>query len=181
MLVSARVWQPTVLTSEFVGPLTIAEPGQAATISANWRHAQTQVHGLPTSPESVSIKIEQLVVDRATAARSCSRRRARSRRPHDVRHGQRQSGDRDGAEARPPPRRRTWHPAAGDSGQRRHHRGAARAEGFCAASPGRSGCANCRPQAAASRSRARGCSRATRSPMASGTLGLSRRPARRRA
>ena len=29
MLVSARVWQPTVLTTEIVGPLTIAEPGQA--------------------------------------------------------------------------------------------------------------------------------------------------------
>ena len=29
MLVSAHVWQPTVLTTEFAGPLTIAEPGQA--------------------------------------------------------------------------------------------------------------------------------------------------------
>ena len=34
MLVSAQVWQPTVLTTEFVGPLTIAEPGKAVTISA---------------------------------------------------------------------------------------------------------------------------------------------------
>ena len=65
MLVSATVWQPTVLTTEFVGPLTVAEPGQAVTISANWRHAQTKVHGLPTSPESVSIVVEQPVVDRA--------------------------------------------------------------------------------------------------------------------
>jgi hypothetical protein len=65
MLVSAHVWQPTGLTTEFAGPVTIAEPGQAVTISANWRHAQTKVHGLPTSPESVSIEIEQAVVDRA--------------------------------------------------------------------------------------------------------------------
>jgi hypothetical protein len=65
MLVSAQVWRPTQLTTEVVGPLTIAEPGQAATISANWRHAQTKVHGLPTSPESVSIQIEQIAVDRA--------------------------------------------------------------------------------------------------------------------
>jgi hypothetical protein len=65
MLVSAHVWQPTVLTTEFAGPVTIAEPGQAVTISANWRHAQTKVHGLPTSPESVSIEVEQPIVDRA--------------------------------------------------------------------------------------------------------------------
>jgi hypothetical protein len=65
MLVSAHVWQPTVLTTEFVGPLTIAEPGQAVKISANWQHAQTQVHGLPVSPESVSINLDRLVVDRA--------------------------------------------------------------------------------------------------------------------
>ena len=73
MLVSAQVWQPTVLTTEFTGPLTIAEPGQPLTISANWRHAQTKVHGLPTSPESVSIAVEQPVVDRAGAAKTCSR------------------------------------------------------------------------------------------------------------
>ncbi len=66
MLVSAEVWQPTVLTAEFVGPLTIAERGQAATISTNWRHAQTKVHGLPTAPESVSILVEQPVVNRAS-------------------------------------------------------------------------------------------------------------------
>ena len=65
LLISARIWQPTVLTSELIGPLTIAEPGKAATISANWRRAQTQVRGLPTSPENVAIKIEQPVVDRA--------------------------------------------------------------------------------------------------------------------
>ena len=65
MVVSAQVWQPTVLTTEFVGPLTIAEPGQAPTMTANWRHAQTKLHGLPTSPESVSIQIEAPVVDRA--------------------------------------------------------------------------------------------------------------------
>ena len=59
MLVSAHLWQPTVLTTEFAGPLTIAEPGQPPTISANWRHAQTKLHGLPTSPESVSIEIER--------------------------------------------------------------------------------------------------------------------------
>ena len=68
MLVTAQVWQPTQLTTEVVGPLTIAEPDQPVTITANWSHAQTKVHGLPTSPESVTIRVEQAVVDRANGA-----------------------------------------------------------------------------------------------------------------
>jgi hypothetical protein len=39
MLVSAHLWQPTSLTTEFTGPLTIAEPGQPPTISAKWQKA----------------------------------------------------------------------------------------------------------------------------------------------
>ncbi|MEI8151581.1 MAG: DUF2125 domain-containing protein [Hyphomicrobiales bacterium] len=68
MLVSAHLWQPTVLTTEFTGPLTIAEPGQPPTISATWRHAQTKVHGLPTSPESVAVELMEPVVDRTGGA-----------------------------------------------------------------------------------------------------------------
>jgi hypothetical protein len=68
MLVSAHLWQPTVLTTEITAPLTIAEPGQPATITANWRHAQTKVHGLPTSPESVAIELVEPVVDRTGGA-----------------------------------------------------------------------------------------------------------------
>ena len=68
IVVSAHLWQPTVLTTEFNGPLTIAEPGQPPMISANWRHAQTTVHGLPTSPESVAIQIMEPVVDRTAGA-----------------------------------------------------------------------------------------------------------------
>ena len=64
MVVTAQVWQPTVLTTEFVGPLTVAEPGQAPFATATWQHAQTQVHGLPISPESVTISLQQPVVDR---------------------------------------------------------------------------------------------------------------------
>lgn len=62
-LVTAQVFEPTVLTSEFTGPLTIGQPGQAATVAANWRAAQSQVHGLPTSPERVVIGVEQPTVD----------------------------------------------------------------------------------------------------------------------
>jgi len=65
MLITAHIWQPTVLTTDFVGPLTIAEPNQETQITATWQWAQTQVHGLPTSPEDVSIKVEQPLVNRA--------------------------------------------------------------------------------------------------------------------
>jgi hypothetical protein len=64
MVVTARLWQPTVLTTEFTGPLTVAEPGQSPFATANWKHAQTQVHGLPTSPETVTVSFQQPVVDR---------------------------------------------------------------------------------------------------------------------
>ena len=69
LLISARVWQPTVLTSEFVGPVTVAEPGQPASFSANWRQARSEVHGLPTSPESVAIRIEEPAVHREPGGR----------------------------------------------------------------------------------------------------------------
>jgi hypothetical protein len=65
LLISAQVWQPTVLTSQVIGPLTIAEPGQAVSLAAHWSLARTEVRGLPTSPERVSIKIEGPVIDRA--------------------------------------------------------------------------------------------------------------------
>lgn len=59
MLVSAQIWRPTVLTTEFVGPLTVAEPGQPVMMTANWSRAQTEVHGLPASPESVAVRIDR--------------------------------------------------------------------------------------------------------------------------
>jgi hypothetical protein len=63
MLVSGHLWQPTVLITDFNGPLTIAEPGQPPAISANWRQARSTLHGLPTSPESASIEVIDPVVD----------------------------------------------------------------------------------------------------------------------
>jgi hypothetical protein len=64
MHVSARLWQPTVLVTRVEGPLTVAEPGQPVTISANWRQAQSTVRGLPTAPERLSFSVEQPVVAR---------------------------------------------------------------------------------------------------------------------
>jgi len=68
MRVSGHLWQPTVLMTDFTGPLTIAELGQSPVISANWRQARTTLHGLPTSPESVSIEAIHPVVDGAAGA-----------------------------------------------------------------------------------------------------------------
>jgi hypothetical protein len=63
ILVSASVLQPTVLNSEIIGPVTVADPGQPPHVAAKWRRAQTQVQGLPTSPQQVSIVIDEPVVD----------------------------------------------------------------------------------------------------------------------
>jgi hypothetical protein len=68
ILITARVWRPTLLTSEIAGPLTITDPDQSATITANWKHAQTEVRGLPTSPEQVIIKLDHPVMERAAGA-----------------------------------------------------------------------------------------------------------------
>jgi hypothetical protein len=65
MLVTASVWQPTVLTTEFAGPMTVAESGRPVAATATWQHAQSQVRGLPTSPESVSFDVDHPVVVRA--------------------------------------------------------------------------------------------------------------------
>jgi len=64
MVVSAQVWQPTILTTEFTGPLTVADPGQPPFVTVTWQYAQTQLHGLPVSPESASIRLDRPVVDR---------------------------------------------------------------------------------------------------------------------
>src|SRR5688572_8797389 len=66
ILITARIWQPTLLRSEITGPLTITEQGQSATITANWRHAQTEVRGLPTAPEQMTIVIDQPTVERTS-------------------------------------------------------------------------------------------------------------------
>jgi hypothetical protein len=64
MLVTAHLWQPTVLTTDFIGPLTIADPGPDTRITATWKRAQSEVHGLPTSPETVSFRVDQPLVNR---------------------------------------------------------------------------------------------------------------------
>ena len=67
ILITAKIWQPTLLTTEITGPLTIADPGQPPTITATWRHAQSEVRGIPTDPEQVILVFDQPVVERIAA------------------------------------------------------------------------------------------------------------------
>jgi hypothetical protein len=64
ILIAAKVYQPQTLTSRFNGPLTIAEPGHAATIVANWKFGQSRVAGTPAAPERVSVVFDSPTVDR---------------------------------------------------------------------------------------------------------------------
>src|SRR5262249_23040780 len=67
LVVVSQVYQPTLLISEFSGPMTIAEPGQPPSYIANWALGQSSVRGTQVAPERVSI-----VVDRPTVARAGS-------------------------------------------------------------------------------------------------------------
>ena len=44
MLAAAQIYQPSLLISEFKGPLTVAAPGQPPSIIADWKLGQTSVH-----------------------------------------------------------------------------------------------------------------------------------------
>ncbi|HLA20227.1 MAG TPA: DUF2125 domain-containing protein [Pseudolabrys sp.] len=66
ILIAAQIYQPTLLISEFHGPLTIADPGQAPNIVVNWKLAQSSVRGTPAAPERVSLVFDRPVVDRVS-------------------------------------------------------------------------------------------------------------------
>jgi len=62
----AQVWRPTVLVGDVVGPVTVAEPGQAPSFIANWASARMRVNGLPPNPEALSINVERPHLDRGS-------------------------------------------------------------------------------------------------------------------
>jgi hypothetical protein len=68
MLVAAQIYDPTLLISEFHGPLTIADPGQPPTIVVNWKLFQSSVRGTPALPERVSLVLDRPVADRMNGA-----------------------------------------------------------------------------------------------------------------
>ena len=59
IVLRGEVWQPTTLTADFTGPMTIADLGKAPTVTANWKSARTQVHGIPAEPEHATIALEE--------------------------------------------------------------------------------------------------------------------------
>jgi hypothetical protein len=66
ILVAAQVYQPTLLLSEFHGPLTVATPGQAPELVVNWKLFQSSVRGTPSAPERVSLVLDKPVLDGMT-------------------------------------------------------------------------------------------------------------------
>ncbi|HVY07427.1 MAG TPA: DUF2125 domain-containing protein [Burkholderiales bacterium] len=64
-LVAAQIYQPTLLISEFAGPVTVAESGRAPNLVANWKLAQSSVSWLPRAPERVSLVFDYPVLTRA--------------------------------------------------------------------------------------------------------------------
>lgn len=64
ILVAAQIYQPTLLISEFHGPLTVADPGKSPDFVMNWKLAQSSVRGTPNAPERVSVVFDRPVLDR---------------------------------------------------------------------------------------------------------------------
>lgn len=77
ILVVAQVYEPTLLISEFHGPLTIADPGQAPSIVANWKLAQSSVRGTPSAPERASFVLDKPVIERITGGNTQTMLRAK--------------------------------------------------------------------------------------------------------
>jgi len=65
---TAQVWRPTVLVGDVVGPVTVAESGQAPNLVANWSSARMRIDGLPPNPEAISINVERPHLDRGGSA-----------------------------------------------------------------------------------------------------------------
>lgn len=61
---TAQVWRPTELVGDVVGPVTVAAPGQAPSLVANWSSARMRVDGLPPNPEAISVNVERPHLDR---------------------------------------------------------------------------------------------------------------------
>lgn len=63
ILVAAQVYQPDLLIAEIHGPLTVAAPGQPASLVVNWKLFQSSVRGIPARPVRVSLVLDRPVVE----------------------------------------------------------------------------------------------------------------------
>lgn len=70
ILVAAQIYQPTLLISEFTGPISIADAGRPPTLAANWSLGQASVRGTPASPERISLVFDDPVVERVSGGNS---------------------------------------------------------------------------------------------------------------
>ena len=64
LYVVANVFSPTRLDGQLTGPLMIGEPGQPASMTANWRSADITMRGLPTAPERIDTEFVEVNVER---------------------------------------------------------------------------------------------------------------------
>jgi len=64
ILAAVQVYDPTLMISEFTGPLTIADPGQPPSLIANWQMMQSSVRGTPNAPQRVSLVFDHPALDR---------------------------------------------------------------------------------------------------------------------
>jgi hypothetical protein len=63
-LVTAQIYQPTLLIGEFTGPLAFGDPGRSPDFIANWSLAQSSVRGTANAPEQVAIVFDAAAVER---------------------------------------------------------------------------------------------------------------------
>src|SRR5215510_130118 len=68
LLVTAQVYQPGLIISEFDGPLSVGQPGKEPEFFASWKLAQSSVRGTPTAPQRASLVFDDPVVDRMSGA-----------------------------------------------------------------------------------------------------------------
>jgi hypothetical protein len=61
---SAEVFRPTLLHGEITGPVTLSDPGQPPTFTANWSLARLSLLGLPPEPERVVVDLVKPRLDR---------------------------------------------------------------------------------------------------------------------
>jgi hypothetical protein len=68
---SATLYRPTLLNGEITGPVTLADPGQPPTFTADWSRAQISLLGLPPAdPERVTITLGKPRLARVAGAGS---------------------------------------------------------------------------------------------------------------
>jgi len=63
ILVAAQIYQPTLLISEFQGPVSVADAGKPPEFEANWKLGQSSVSGLPVAPQRISLVFDAPEID----------------------------------------------------------------------------------------------------------------------